>query len=89
MTKIKPVDNRILVVRQEAEERSESGRIILPDVAKRRPQQGEIVEVGPKSQFKTGDSVLFIAYAGSEIRIEKKDYILLADSDILAVLVEE
>jgi len=96
--KIKPLGDRIVVRRQESEEKT-SGGILLPDSAKNKPQRGTIVAVGPGRllkdgtrrplQVKEGDKVLFTSWAGDEFRQRGSDEILLMrEEDVLAVLDE-
>jgi len=90
--KIKPLQDRILVERMEEEEKV--GGIIIPDSAKEKPQKGKIIEVGPGRKddegktipldIKKGDTVLFNKYAGTEIKIEGKEYLLMREDDVLA-----
>ena len=87
--KIKPLADRVLVEPQAAEEKTASG-IIIPDSAKEKPQRGKIVAVGPgtkdeKMEVKEGDIVLYGKYAGTELSIDGKDY-LMRQSDVLAVI---
>ena len=88
--KIKPLDDRVLVKPQEAEEKTASG-IIIPDSAKEKPQSGKVVAVGPGTKdvtmgVKVGDNVLYGKYAGTELTLEGKDYLIMRQSDILAVV---
>ena len=88
--KIKPLADRVLVEPQAAEEKTASG-IIIPDTAKEKPQRGKIVAVGPgtkdeKMEVKVGDIVLYGKYAGTELTIDGKDYLIMRQSDILAVI---
>lgn len=90
--KFKPLGNRVLVKRSEAQKTK--GSIILPDNAKEKPKQGEIVAVGPGKankaghlepmELKKGDHVLFAAYAGTEV--ENGEYLILSEDDVLGVL---
>ncbi len=92
--KLKPLGDRIIVKVIEPEEVTKGG-IILPDVAKEKPQVGEILAVGPgrvsdkgetiKMQVKTGDRVLFGKYSGTEITYESEKYLIMHESDILAI----
>jgi len=92
---IKPLADRVLVEPAAAEERTASG-IIIPDTAKEKPQRGQIVAVGEgkvadngnvvKPQLKVGDTVLYGKYSGTEITIEGKEYLIMRESDIFAVL---
>ena len=93
--KIKPLEDRVVVKAQEAEEVSNGG-IILPDTAKEKPQQGEIVATGPgkvsesgnliKLTVKKGDSILYGKYSGTEITVGGKEYLIMRESDILAIM---
>jgi chaperonin GroES len=92
---IKPLNDRVLVKRLEAETKTKGG-IVLPDTAKEKPKEGEIVEVGPGKllengkrqvlQLKKGDKVIFESYAGTEIKIEDKEYLLMKEDDILGII---
>jgi chaperonin GroES len=93
--KIRPLADKVLVQRLEAETKT-SGGIVLPDTAKEKPQRGKIVSVGEgkllddgtrkKVQVKKGETVLFTSYAGTEIKIEGKEYLIMDESDIMAVI---
>ena len=93
--KIRPLADKVLVQRLEAEAVT-AGGIVLPDSAKEKPQQGKIISVGDgkllddgsrsKLQVKKGDSVLFTSYAGSEIKLGGKEYMIMSESDIMAVI---
>lgn len=88
--KIKPLADRVLVKPQAAEEKTASG-IIIPDSAKEKPQRGKIVAAGPgtkdeKMEVKVGDVVLYGKYAGTEISIDGKDYLIMRQSDVLAII---
>ena len=93
--KLVPLDDRIIVKQSEAEEKT-AGGIILPDTAQEKPQRGKIVSVGDgkvlddgsvkKPQVKKGDQVLFTSYAGTDIKIDGKEYLIMSESDILAVI---
>jgi chaperonin GroES len=87
---IKPLADRVLVEPAAAEEKTASG-IIIPDTAKEKPQRGQIVAVGNGKKdepltVKVGDTVLYGKYAGTEITIEGKEYLIMRESDIFAVL---
>ena len=89
--KLRPLDDRIVVRRLEAEEKT-SGGIILPDNAKEKPQKGEVVAVGPgtkddKMELKVGDTVVFSKYAGTEIKYKGEEYTIMSQKDILATVV--
>jgi len=88
--KIKPLADRVLVEPQEAEQKTASG-IIIPDTAKEKPQRGIVVSVGPgtkdeKMEVKAGDMVLYGKYSGTEISYNEKDYLIMRQSDILAII---
>lgn len=92
--KIKPIagtQNRVVVEPAAAEEKTKSG-IIIPDTAKEKPQRGKIVSVseidekGNKPAVKVGDEVLYGKYAGTEITVEGKEYLIMRESDIFAVI---
>ncbi|MBK6266246.1 co-chaperone GroES [Marivirga sp. S37H4] len=87
---IKPLADRVLVEPAAAEEKTASG-IIIPDTAKEKPQKGNVVAVGngkPDEPItvKVGDSVLYGKYAGTEITVEGKEYLIMRESDIFAIL---
>jgi len=87
---IKPLADRVLVEPAAAEEKTASG-IIIPDTAKEKPQRGKVVAVGPGKKdepttVKEGDTVLYGKYSGTEISIEGTDYLIMRESDILAVI---
>ncbi len=87
---IKPLADRVLVESSPAEERTSSG-IIIPDTAKEKPQRGVIVAVGPGKKdepltVKVSDTVLYGKYSGTEINIEGTDYLIMRESDILAIV---
>ena len=92
--RIKPLADRVVIKMVEAEEETKSG-IVLPGSAKEQPQMAEVVEVGPggmvegkeiKMEVKVGDKVLFSKYAGTEVKLDKEEYTILKQSDILAVV---
>ena len=88
--KIKPLADRVLIEPAEAEQKTASG-IIIPDTAKEKPLAGKVVAVGPgttevKMEVAVGDTVLYGKYAGTEIHIDGKDYLIMKQSDILAIL---
>ena len=87
---IKPLADRVLVEAAAAEEKTASG-IIIPDSAKEKPQKGSVVAVGTGKKdepitVKVGDQVLYGKYAGTEITIEGKEYLIMRESDIFAVI---
>ncbi|MBS1239012.1 MAG: groS 2 [Deltaproteobacteria bacterium] len=93
--KIRPMNDRILVVRVE-EEKKTAGGIIIPDTAKEKPQEGKVVAAGPGKmgddgkripmELKKGDRVLFSKYAGSEIKVDGVEHIFMREDDILGIL---
>ena len=87
---IKPLADRVLVEPAAAETTTASG-LIIPDNAKEKPQKGTVVAVGPgtkdeKVTVKVGDSVLYGKYAGTELKLEGNDYLIMRESDILAIV---
>ena len=95
-TEIQPLGDRIVVTALKQEEETASG-IIIPDTVKEKPQQGEVVAVGPGKvddggkrvaiELSRGDRILYAKYAGTEIKLDGTDYIVLNEKDILARLV--
>ena len=88
--KITPLHDRVVVQAAAAEEKT-AGGIIIPDTAKEKPQRGIVVAAGPGKKdepvtVKTGDTVLYGKYSGTEIQIEGKDYLIMRESDILAIV---
>lgn len=88
--KIQPLADRVLVEPAAAEEKTASG-IIIPDTAKEKPQRGVVVAVGPgkpdePTTVKVGDTVLYGKYSGSELQVEGVDYMMMRESDILAIV---
>ena len=94
-TKFRPLHDRVVVKRIEAEEKS-SGGIIIPDTAKEKPQQGEVTAVGPGGRdesgklipidIKVGDKVLFGKWSGTEVKLDGVDLLIMKESDIMGVL---
>ena len=92
---IRPLADKVLVERVEAEGKT-AGGIVLPDTAKEKPQRGKIVNVGEgrllddgtrrEVQVKKGNLVLFTSYAGTEIKLDDKEYLIMDESDIMAVI---
>ncbi len=87
---IKPLADRVLIEPLEAETTTASG-IIIPDNAKEKPQKGNVVAVGKGTKddaitVKVGDTVLYGKYAGTELKLEGKDYLIMRESDILAIV---
>ncbi|WP_024620902.1 co-chaperone GroES [Metaclostridioides mangenotii] len=92
--KIKPLADRVVIKKVEAEEKTASG-IVLPGAAKEQPQVAEVVEVGPGGivegkevvmELKVGDQVIFQKYAGTEVKLQGEEFSILKQSDVLAVL---
>lgn len=93
--KIKPLNDRVLVIREEEEQKS-AGGIIIPDTAKEKPQRGKVVAVGPGKMgnngkrtamgVKVGDRVLFSKYAGNDIKIDDIEHVFMREEDILSVI---
>ena len=93
--KVKPLGDKVLVKRLEAEGKTKGG-IVLPDTAKEKPKEGKIIAVGDgkllddgkraKFQVKKGDRILFASYAGTEIKIDGEEYLIMSEDDILAVI---
>ena len=95
--KFRPLHDRVVVKRIDAEEKT-AGGIIIPDTAKEKPQQGEVVAVGPGGRdeagklipidVKAGDRGLFGKWSGTEVKIDGVEYLIMKESDIMGVLVE-
>jgi chaperonin GroES len=91
----RPLGDRILVKPKESEEKTASG-IVLPDTAKEKPQEGEVIAVGPGAKddegkripmdIKVGDKVLYSKYSGTEVKINGKEHLIIRESDILAII---
>ena len=94
---VKPLADRVLIKPLELEEMKKGG-IIIPDTAKEKPQEGEVIEVGPGRvtddgkkiplEVKKGDKVLYGKYSGTEVTIDDVEYMIMRESDILAILGE-
>lgn len=91
---IRPLGDRVVIKVKEEEEKTKSG-IVLPDTAKEKPQEGTVVAVGSGEivdgkkvdlEVKEGDQVIFSKYAGTEVKLDGEEYLILRQSDILAVL---
>ena len=92
---LKPLRDKVVVERSEAEEKT-SGGILLPDTAKDKPKQGTVIAVGPGRvldngevkalEIKKGDRVLFGGFAGSEVKLNGKEYLILNENEVLAVI---
>jgi chaperonin GroES len=93
--KFRPLHDRVVVKRIEAEDKS-SGGIIIPDTVKEKPSQGEVIAVGPGGRdesgklipidVKTGDTILFGKWSGTEVNIDGVEYLIMKESDIMGVL---
>lgn len=94
-TKIRPLQDRLIVERLEGEEKTASG-LYIPDTAKEKPQQGKVIAVGKGRvredgsvqplDVKSGDRILFGKYSGTEIKIDGNDYLILREDDVLGVM---
>jgi chaperonin GroES len=92
--KIRPLQDRILVKRVDEEETT-SGGIIIPDSAKEKPQEGQVIAVGPgktldngtvaEPNVKAGDRILFSKYAGTDVNVDGDDHIIIREDDVLAI----
>jgi chaperonin GroES len=95
--KFRPLHDRIVIKRIEAEAKTAAG-IIIPDTAKEKPQEGEIIAVGPGGRdelgklipidVKVGDRILFGKWSGTEVKIDGDDYLIMKEDDVMGVLVE-
>jgi chaperonin GroES len=93
--KFRPLHDRVLVRRVEAEEKTKGG-IIIPDTAKEKPQEGEVISVGPGARdesgklipidLKAGDRILFGKWSGTEIKIEGEELLIMKESDVMGVV---
>jgi len=93
--KFRPLHDRVVVRRLESEERT-TGGIIIPDTAKEKPQQGEVVAVGPGARndkgelvaldVKAGDKVLFGKWSGTEVKIDGQDLLIMKESDVMGII---
>ena len=96
--KIRPLNDRVLVKRLEEEEKTKGG-IIIPDSAKEKPAEGEVIAVGPGRlddkgkrvpvELKAGDRVLFSKYGGTDVKLDGQDYLIMREDDILGVVVKK
>jgi chaperonin GroES len=94
-TNLKPLGDRVIVKPKEKEDVTKSG-IVLPDSASEKPQEGSVLAVGPgrvldngkrvEMDVKTGDKVLFAKYAGTEVKLDGEEYLVIRESDLLAIL---
>jgi chaperonin GroES len=95
MANVKPIGDKVLVKRLEAEEKT-AGGIVLPDTAKEKPKQGKVIALGDgkrledggraEFQVKAGDRVIFGSYAGTEVMLDAEEYLLMSEDDILAII---
>jgi chaperonin GroES len=95
--KFRPLHDRVVIKRIEAEEKT-TGGIIIPDTAKEKPQQGEVIAVGPGGRdesgklvpidVKVGDRVLFGKWSGTEVKLDGVEYLIMKESDLMGVLEE-
>lgn len=91
--KLRPLGDRVVLQYQEAEEKTQSG-IILPDSAKEKPQEAVVIAVGPGKigdkestmQVKEGDKVIYSKYAGTEIKLDGEEFIIVSQNDIMAIV---
>ncbi len=93
--KIRPLKDRVLVIRIEEKEKTTSG-IIIPDTAKEKPQEGKVIAIGPGKwdekgkhiplEVKKGDRVLFGKYAGNEIKVDGVEHLIMSEDDILGII---
>jgi chaperonin GroES len=93
--KFRPLHDRVVVRRVESEART-AGGIIIPDTAKEKPQEGEIVSVGPGARdeagklvpldVKAGDRILFGKWSGTEVKIDGEDYLIMKESDVMGII---
>jgi len=92
---IKPLADRVLVKRLEGDEEQKIGGIIIPDTAKEKPQEAEVVAVGPgkleegkrvEPEVKVGDKVLIGKYSGTEVKLDGEEYLIMREDDILAIV---
>jgi chaperonin GroES len=95
--KFRPLHDRVVIKRIEAEEKT-TGGIIIPDTAKEKPQEGEVIAIGPGGRdesgklipidVKAGDRVLFGKWSGTEVKLDGVEYLIMKESDLMGVLVE-
>ena len=94
--KFRPLHDRVVVRRVESEEKT-AGGIIIPDTAKEKPQEGEVVAVGPGARdeagklvpldVKAGDRILFGKWSGTEVKIDRQEYLIMKESDVMGIVV--
>lgn len=95
MASIKPLGDKVLVKRLEAEEKTPGG-IVLPDTAKEKPKEGKVIALGDgktldsgekqEFQVKEGDHIIFASYAGTEVEMDGEEYLVMSEDDILAIV---
>jgi len=86
MTKLKPLGDKLVVERVQAVEKTAAG-IVIPDTAKEKPEQGKVVSAGKDvKEVKQGDEVLFGKYSPTEVKIDGKEYLLIKEEDVLAII---
>ena len=93
--KLRPLGEKVIVERLESESKTKGG-IVLPDTAKEKPKEGKVIAVGEgkllkdgsrhKPSVKKGERILFSSYAGSEVKVDSKEYLIMAEDDILAIV---
>ncbi|RJQ30928.1 MAG: co-chaperone GroES [Actinobacteria bacterium] len=92
--KLKPLGDRVVIKRLEAEEKTKSG-IVLPETAKEKPLQGEVISIGPgriedgkrvAPEVKVGDKVIYREYGGTDVKVGDQEYLVLEEKDILAIV---
>jgi len=94
-TKFRPLHDRVVVRRVESEEKT-AGGIIIPDTAKEKPQEGEVIAVGPGArdengklqplELKAGDRILFGKWSGTEVKLDGHEYLIMKESDVMGVI---
>ena len=94
-TRVRPLQDRVIVKRVEEREQRSSGGIVIPDTAKEKPQEGKVVAVGPGRRedgkvltldVKVGDRILFGKYSGTEIKLDDEEHLILREEDILGIV---
>jgi len=98
-TKISPLGDRLLVERHESSEQKSTGGIIIPDTAKERPNEGSVIAVGEGKRLdngklavpcvKAGDRIMFGKWSGTEVKIDGKEFIIMREEDVLAILLPD
>jgi len=94
-TRVRPLQDRVIVKRAEGQEQRSAGGIIIPDTAKEKPQEGKVVAIGPGRRedgkvltvdVKVGDRILFGKYSGTEIKLDGEEHLIIREEDILGVV---